>query len=404
MLLQKAARAQALSRVVGSGLLVIADEVTLPGADEQSDDANAQDDPFVRRLTEHVIKPISDPGSASAVAPLVARIGIGERTIEDVIKLIQLHDPNQSGDWHERIDRTIKRIALGLDMPPEVLLGLAEATHWTAWQINDQVWQSHGEPVAIQLCDDLTAAYYRPACVEAGVAKADELIIWYDPAAVVTHPDRGKDADLVYDRGALSPKALREAHNFNEHDKPTDAEYQTWENVKTRFAGRPKDPPEVPVSDTGSDAPNDAPDNGRPPSGPRTENPSPMNDGMELRIMGAAEFAFERCRELAGNRLHSKRMSCERCFEGTEEVPRNALCAAVGEEVVRAVGIDSEAALVSGGSAPFLTVVMQKGIPEREARVLGGLIEAYAATTLYEEAPTLPEHFANELRELAVSS
>lgn len=401
MLLQKAARAQALSRIVGSGLLVIADEITLPGLDSEGDDADENDDPFVKRLTQHVIKPISDPGSASAVAPMVARVSIGDRRVDDLIKLIQLHDPTQQGDWHERIDRTIKRIAIGLDMPPEILLGMADTNHWSGWVISDSVWSGHGEPVAIGLCEDLTAAYYRPACIEAGVDNAEKLIVWYDEAAVVTHPDRGADADKVWDRGNLSPKAHRTAHNFNEHDSPNEAEHQEWIDVKTRFADRPQDPPEEPVSDTGADVESGPAGNGDGPT-VRTENPSPMNDGMELRIMGAADLAFDRCRELAGSRVRQKRMSCEKCFEGTENVPMGSLVAAVGQEVVQAIGITSEDALVSGGANAFRTTVMRWGLPERQARVLGGLIEAYASATLYEDEPGLPAHFADEIREEVV--
>jgi len=403
MLLQKAARAQALSRIVGSGLLVIADEITLPAADAQAADENPEDDPFVKRFIEHVTKPISDPGSASAVAPMIARVQIGERRVEDLIKLIQLHDPNQSGDWQERIDKTIKRIALGLDMPPEILLGLSDVTQWTAWAIDDQIWQAHGEPVAIQLCDDLTASYYRPTCVDEEVANADELIVWYDEAAVVTHPDRGKDADLVWDRGNLSPKAHRDAHNFNEHDAPEPAEHQEWIDIKTRFAARPKDPPEEPVSSTGSDIEPGPANNGDGPEQRTTDAPSPLPKGMDGQVTGAAMLTLDRIREIAGSRVRQRRMSCEGCFKGTEDLPNHALIAAVGQDVLHALEFTSEDALVSGGADLFRERLMEWGVSERKARLLGGLLERAAAETIYDAAPELPAYFMDELADLELA-
>ncbi len=400
MLLQKAARAQALSRIVGSGLLVIADEITVPGADAQLADENPEDDLFVKRFIEHVTKPISDPGSASAVAPMIARVQIGERRVEDLIKLIQLHDPNQAGDWQERIDKTIKRIALGLDMPPEILLGLSDVTQWTAWAIDDQIWQSHGEPVAIMLCDDLTAAYYRDACKEAGVDNAAELMVWYDEAAVVTHPDRGKDADLVWDRGNLSPRSHRASHNYNEKDAPSEEEHQEWIDIKTRFVARPKDPPEEPVSDTGSDIEPGPANDGDGPQRRTTDAPSPLPEGRETQVAGAAMLALDRIREIAGSRVRQKRMSCEGCFNGTENVPNRALVAAVGEEVLQALDITSTDALVSGGADIFREWLMTRGVAERKARLLGGLLERSAAESLFELDPPLPRYFLAELEDL----
>ena len=205
MLLDKAAEAQALSRIVGAGLLVVDDRITIPAADSQAADESMEDDPFMALLTRYITAPIATPGSASQVAPLVARVQMPEGVgIDDLISLIQIHDPNQTADWHVRIEKTITRIAIGLDMPPEEFLGLAQANHWTGWVITEEKWKAHGEPVTIRLCDDLTAAYFRPALLAAGVPNAEKLVVWYDAAEVVAHPDQGKAALEVHEQGALS--------------------------------------------------------------------------------------------------------------------------------------------------------------------------------------------------------
>jgi hypothetical protein len=386
MLVDKAADAQALSRIVGSGLLVVAEEITLPGADSDSDPAGLDGDPFMAKLARHVMAPITNPGSVAQVAPFLARITIGDRSIDDVIKLIQLHDPNQTADWQQRIEKCITRIAIGLDMPPEEFLGLAEANHWTGWIISQSKWQAHGEPKTIQLCQDLSRVYFRKACRAAGIENWEKRVVWYDDAKVVTHPDRGKDADAVHDRGELSGKSLRAAHDFNEKDKPSPAERRFFEAVKLKIPARPQDAPEEPVSDSGSDADTDEPNQ----RGQRTENPSPMNDGQMAALQAAGQMALEECRRRAGNRVWQKRMSCEQCFKGMDDVPKYDLLARVGVDAVRAVGFDTDSGLCSGGAETFVPTAMRYGLDEKSARLVAGQIEAFARDTLYEDAPVLP--------------
>lgn len=386
MLVDKAAAAQALSRIVGSGLLVVAEEVTLPGADGDADPAGADGDPFMSKLARHVMAPITNPGSVAQVAPLLARIQIGEKAIDDVIKLIQLHDPNQTADWQQRIEKAITRIAIGLDMPPEEFLGLAEANHWSGWIISQSKWQAHGEPKTIQLCEDLTRVYFRKACRAADIPDWEKRVVWYDDARVVTHPDRGKDANEVHDRGELSGKALREAHDFSPSDAPSAAERRFFEAVKLKIPARPKDAPEEPVSDTGSDAPEDEPED----RGQRTQNPSPMNDGQMVALQAAGQMALEECRRRAGNKVWQKRMQCEQCFKGMDDVPKYDLAALVGIDTVRALDYSSDAGLVSGGADTFVPTAMRYGLDEKSARLIAGQIERFAADTLYETSPILP--------------
>jgi hypothetical protein len=118
-------------------------------------------------------------------------------------------------------------------------------------------------------------------------------------------------------------------------------------------------------------------------------------------IRGAAAMALERCRELAGSRLGAKRMSCDGCFDGTENVPKSELAAVVGKDVVRTLGITSELALVKGATDPFIKAVMVYGVPEELARKLAKQIEADAAATLYDRQTVISYELSEELRALA---
>lgn len=390
MLLDKAAEAQAVSRISGSGLLIVDDRISIPVADVDADDANPDDDPFMSLLTKYVVTPIGDPGSAGAFAPLVARVDVPDgMRAEDLITLVQLSDPNQTADWHTRIEKTITRIAIGLDMPPEEFLGLAGANHWTGWVITEEKWKAHGEPVTIGLCEDLTAAYYRQACIDAGVENAENLVVWFDPAQVVTHPDKGDSALKVHEAGELSGKSLRTANNFNESDAPDEEERRFFREMKIKAPERPDDPSEEGAPGTGEDIERDAPDN----NGPRKRGRQPVQNGDEMRIVGAAEMALERLRERAGSILRGKRMTCEGCFTGTEKIPNAALAAAVGPDVVLTLGFQSTAALVAGGAEPFATTLLRMGVDPVIAKKLADRLETHAAETMYDEIVALPDDF-----------
>lgn len=389
MLLDKAAEAQALSRIAAAGLLVVDDRITIPAADSQASDDSPDDDPFMSLLTKFVVKPIAQPGTAAAVAPLVARVETPENAkVEDLIKLIQLHDPNQTADWQERIEKTVARIAIGLDMPPEEFLGLAQANHWTGWVITEEKWKAHGEPATIMLCEDLTSAYFRQACIDAEVENAENLIVWYDPAHVVTHPDRGKDALAVHEADVLSDDALLRYNNFSERDKATPEEIAERVARRNKQTQRPDDPSEADSSPTGADAPRDAPSN----NGPRTDQPSPQPGNQDLRI--AATLALEQIRHRVGSKLRAKKMTCEGCFAGTEDVPNSLLAATIGQDVVRTLGITSELGLVDGGADPFEAALIASGVPAGKAKVLATRLARHAADTLYEATPALPDDFS----------
>jgi 2'-5' RNA ligase len=221
LLLSRTIRALARSRLGGNGLLLIPQELSLHGVNPTDDDAES--DPFFDELTKAMLTPIGEEGDASAVVPLVARVP-GE-----VLK------ESQPEKWLIRFDRPfdakamdlrqelINRIANGLDLPKEVVTGVADLNHWSAWQVDDNTFRHHVEPDVITACDELTVAYARPMLRARPNTEWDEellrrVVYWYDPVDLVTHPDRGADADTTFDRGGIGRRALRDAKGFNDDD------------------------------------------------------------------------------------------------------------------------------------------------------------------------------------------
>src|SRR5262249_42281198 len=149
----------------------------VPQANQDGGDENMLNDPFMSDLTESMTAPIGDEGTASAIVPLLVRANgdaIGQ------VKHLPLAKEDHAATQRNERQECIERIALGIDMPPEVLLGVTDANHWTAWQIDEDSWKAHVEPVADDMVRDLTTAYMTPTLRAAGSANYDRIVIGYD--------------------------------------------------------------------------------------------------------------------------------------------------------------------------------------------------------------------------------
>jgi hypothetical protein len=48
----------------------------------------------------------------------------------------------------------------------------------------------------------------------------DDTVVWYDVSHMIVRPNRGTDAQAIYDKGELSGEALRRENGFDENDAP----------------------------------------------------------------------------------------------------------------------------------------------------------------------------------------
>jgi hypothetical protein len=222
VLLTQAIRSRARSRLAGSGILFVSEDFSMAPLEATADE-DTDEDPFMSDLTNAMTAPIADEGAASAVVPLVVR-GPTE-AIEKGVKHVQIIDPTQIYPETGLRYELIKRLAIGLDMPPEQLLGMADANHWTGWMIDEQTWKNHGLPKATQLCNDLNQAYFSPYLRDQ-VSREDwrKFRISFDPSTVINHPDRTKDAKELYAQNIVGKRFVREACGIDEDAAPTTEE------------------------------------------------------------------------------------------------------------------------------------------------------------------------------------
>jgi hypothetical protein len=388
LLLERRVRADTLSRLASAGILVVPSEISDAAESEgdESDDGPGGVDGGVQNkmmsmLSKSMTTAIAEPGSASAVVPIVIE---PPYEFADAIRWLQIYDPQAAQAAVGERKEIIGRIALGLDMPPEQLLGLSDANHWTGWLIDDRSWTENIQPVAEMLKNDLSSSYLRPKIKTTGL---DPLLfrVGYDATKVITPPDRfavGKDA---YDRMSISQETLRTLGGFTEKDKPSDEEKAERIGVAVRDGGlaitgvptlRAGAQPETGIeAPTGDEQPEPTPAPEGPPAAgpPQTGSEAPANGGLSL----ARSMALFRCRELAGSRLRGK------LGERAPDVANHSLPGALSARL-KSIHASSAPQLVQGGAGCLLVALVTSGMEPSEAQKIAEELEAEAAGTLFD--------------------
>lgn len=137
VLLTQVVRARARSRMATAGLLFIDERITTR-PDEAAPDEDALEDPFLEDLTEALTAPITDEGTAAAVVPLIARVKVPDGVkMQDLVYHLQIVDPLQIYPETGLRMECIRRLAIVLDMPPEILLGTGTANHWPCDELTE---------------------------------------------------------------------------------------------------------------------------------------------------------------------------------------------------------------------------------------------------------------------------
>lgn len=228
LLLTQLIRGIARSRIAMNGrILGIADEFSLtsavPQSTEDAGDGEASVDPFIEDLLTAATAAIVDHESAAAALPIIIR-GRHELLKDGIVSI----------DLERKIDEMtmkirqelIERIANGVNLPREVVLGIGATNHWNAEEIRNQAWKVHLEPRAMAITAAITEAFYRPQLMAEGVDPeiVRRCVVAYDPSWFIGVPDLAESADEAFDRYAISYDAYRRAKGWDPDDAPDEDE------------------------------------------------------------------------------------------------------------------------------------------------------------------------------------
>ncbi len=402
--------ARLLSRLAGPGIFAMPQSWSNKPLQQVVGEENPEEDPFQLRLTKAMITAIGKPGSAESVAPIVIRVPDGTT---DQGHLYKIWEPNEVIRELELREKALQRFAVGVDMPPEKVMGLSisGSQHWNAWMVDEDAW-GHIDPVAQSLADNLASSYLRPAAREDGFGNWKNVCVGYDPAAVLTNPDGFKDALELFDRRAVGKKYLRTQGNAQDDDEMTDEELAealfaathiqvdvSGGEIEMPEAARPTITP-VPPAEQMPPTPN-----GRPPTGSDTVRDQPAMpeaaNASTYRLLGAAEASLEEIRGRVGTKLRNHLQGrCPECVELVSGVRSGLVAATLGPERVMEFGPDLVSLAIDGGGN-FTEVAIRMGVSHAQAIALQEVLEMHCVSTIYDRAPDLPAGFVGRVRSLS---
>jgi hypothetical protein len=225
LMLARLIRASGKSRL-NAGLLYVADELRFQRVDVDGAPATPEPDvdPFEEELTLALTEPIGETDSPSEVVPLLIR-GPAEFSENGIKK----HDLSRNINEIDikRFDQLLKRIMTSLDLPTDLITGMANVRYSNARTISEDLLKAYIEPMILLICEGITTSFLRPHLLARGFDPeyVKNVSVWYDPSEVVTRPDRSEDADKGYDKMLIGGATWRRAHGFSETDAPAPEEF-----------------------------------------------------------------------------------------------------------------------------------------------------------------------------------
>lgn len=212
--------AQIDSRLAGAGILLLPDGIsfaTVPTTDANGNaGVTGELDTFLEELMETMMTAIGNRADASALVPILLQAP-GEHL--DKVRHVVFSTPLDEQSIELRKE-AIRRLALGMDMPPEILTGTGEINHWGAWQVEEASIKAHTEPLLHIITDSLTDGYLRPYLEGAGMSEEESrrFVIKPDTTGMRLRPNRSKEAIELYDRAMLSREATVRENGFDDAD------------------------------------------------------------------------------------------------------------------------------------------------------------------------------------------
>lgn len=207
------------SRLAGNGILFLPQELDFPTSDGEPADAQS----FMKLLLEASEAGIANPGTAAAHVPIMAQV-----PAEFLAALANGHvdlSTAMDGTVPELREGAITRLGRTLDMPREIALGqVAEANHWSAWQVEETTYKIHVEPFLLKLGMTLTTEFFRAAYTAMGGTNPERFVLAWDITEVVSRPDDTEDVKYLLENNLVSQDWVRSKFSVPDDAVPSEEE------------------------------------------------------------------------------------------------------------------------------------------------------------------------------------
>lgn len=221
-LLTKREFAELDSRLTGAGIMFLPEGVDFP---RESGDPEGLAG-FMAVMQRAAAASMTNQGDARSMVPIFATVPDSVLPYLDQIKPVTFWS-ELSAQTSDMKDKAISRVASSAEIPAEVLTGIGDANHWTAWLISDEGirWIKAGYlgPIA----DALTRGFLRLALTSMGIADPERYAFAFDTSTLAAKPNRLEDATKLREQFLISDEEFVRAGAFDPAVMPTTQERVT---------------------------------------------------------------------------------------------------------------------------------------------------------------------------------
>jgi hypothetical protein len=217
-----------------AGIVTLPNELSFQGPPDDGEDVGdgAVEDPFADEFSETFTDPVDDPLEPGAVAPAAMR-GPGEWLKPDYVRWMDM-GRKPSGELDAKINNRVARLARGLGLPVEKIMGHQSTTFANAAQVDADEFTDYVEPDVQLLVDCLTVGFLVPNLEDDGLlpAEAASVFVWYDASDAIRDPDMTAAADAAHDRFEISSDGYRRLRGIPDDMAPDPLEQITRAALK----------------------------------------------------------------------------------------------------------------------------------------------------------------------------
>lgn len=206
--LSRLSRSQSANRVGMRGILGSADGLNFAGGGDFWDEWDRSLRAKMNDPTD--VGPVHLRGAKELVEPMASGRGMGG--LSWVVPDFP-YDARIEG----RMESMIHRLAYGLPVPPEILLGLSSQSRATAFQVEENSYRAHIEPpaqIVAQVATDVLNTLFPDV----------EIEVIPDPTLLLAKRSTVQDVKDAFDRGTVSEAYFREVLGIPEWAAPTEEE------------------------------------------------------------------------------------------------------------------------------------------------------------------------------------
>lgn len=214
----------------GGGVLPLPAGLDFPG--DADNDIPPGTPGVAQMIYEAAASNIEGEGTAAAIAPVIFEVP--REVLGDMPREPIRFDIPLSEHLPERYAMLIGSIARGMNVPSDVVEGMAKSNHWQSWWSTEEFTTKTIAPDSTLICDALNEGWFYGALKKVGKDPA-RFTIWFDLAPLSNTADKFTDTLNLYREGAVSLETLLASANYTLANAPDEKEFlvrQMWEVIK----------------------------------------------------------------------------------------------------------------------------------------------------------------------------